>query len=143
VVKGRKATQQRLLSVNACRGAPHVEVRSRTAVQAFTSTTCSKPPKIMRLPSNGMGGLPGVEGSMRRSSTIFFMAPSRVALSCPFDPRKRHRFLGRGLDRATEIGDFAVGDIVAPSLAVQSRVAAIRRMGENLEKGSVAVWSAQ
>jgi hypothetical protein len=34
----------------------------------------------------------------------------------PFDPRKGHRFLGRGLDRATEIGDFAVGDIVAPSL---------------------------
>jgi len=35
----------------------------------------------MRLPSKGMGGLPGVDGSMRGSSIIFFMAASRVALS--------------------------------------------------------------
>ncbi|MDT4879333.1 hypothetical protein FQZ97_1149950 [compost metagenome] len=35
----------------------------------------------MRLPSKGMGRLPGVDGSMRGSSIIFFMAASRVALS--------------------------------------------------------------
>jgi hypothetical protein len=114
VVKGRKATQQRLLSVNACRGAHHVQVRSRTAVQAFTSTTCSKPPKIMPLPSKGMGG---IAGCGRVHAWVFHhLLHGGVArgLVGPFDPRKRHRFLGRGLDRATEIGDFAVGDIVAP-----------------------------
>lgn len=40
-----------------------------------------EPPKIIRLPSNGMGEFPGFDGSMRGSSRIVFMAASRVALS--------------------------------------------------------------
>ena len=35
----------------------------------------------IRLPSNGMGGLPGKDGPMRGFCVIFFMAASRVALS--------------------------------------------------------------
>jgi hypothetical protein len=43
------------------------------------------------------------------------MPLSRVLLSWPFDPRKHHRFVVLGLNGATEIGDLAVGDIIAPA----------------------------
>ena len=59
----------------------HVGSGVTPAAHALTSTTCSRPPKIMRLPSNGMGGLPSADGSIRGSLMIFFMPASRVALS--------------------------------------------------------------
>jgi hypothetical protein len=59
--------------------------------QAYNSTTGSKPPKIIRLPSKGIGGLPRVQGSMPGSSIIFFMPASRVALSGPSIYEKANR----------------------------------------------------
>src|SRR4249919_1771539 len=38
------------------------------------------------------------------------------ALVRPLDPRKHHRFVVLGLDGAAEVGDLAVGDIIAPAL---------------------------
>jgi hypothetical protein len=69
----------------------------------------------MRLPSKGIGGLPG--GGRVHARVFHHLLHAGVArgLVRPLDPRKGHRFLGRGLDRAAEVGDLAVGDVVAPA----------------------------
>ena len=82
----RVRLRSKLEAAEAVGGEPFAMAAARGRItaqlmkQALTSTTCSKPPNIIRLPSNGMGGLAGFVGSMRGSSIIFFMPASRVAL---------------------------------------------------------------
>jgi dihydrofolate reductase len=86
-----------------------------------TSTTGLKPPKISRLPSNGIGFF---SGSIRGSAFVRIVHPvghlrhGGIAglLVRPLDPGEDDRLVGFGLNGLAEIGDLAVGHVVAPAL---------------------------
>ena len=73
----------------------------------------TKPPKIMRLPSKGMsaGGI-----RMRGSAINFLLHSSRASREARDDPGKDDGVASLCLHGHMEVGELAVGNVVAPAL---------------------------
>ena len=77
---------------------------------AYSLTTCSKPPQNIRLLSKGISMFMSV------SASIFSFAASRVALSGYSTQLKIDRLVLFGLDGLVEVRDLALRHVVPPTL---------------------------